>query len=313
VTNAPISLEHGSAPPPGGELRFAWFDGILEGPRGDDEALRAAESRLAALGIVRAAVQTEGTRFNLLIDDDALPGPRFEAVRDRVFDAVQAIVAAAHDQGEVESTLRLTEVYADGTREMLLGVIGRDLRPVWRDRATTQADLMHLPGGEPTPPELQVGRRNLALAFAAFLMLSGLVAWQSGWVGRMLVADVGEIAVDAGPFAGVLACRIEKRFGRYEVFIEPGPDYPRSPDAVEALRGKSSDLERRAAIDVVAGGGELYVRLERADGVVLEARRLRTATLLGGAAAQREVLDGRISGARIALALSDGRETRERR
>lgn len=301
-----MTVERGSGPSPGGSLRFAWFDGILEGPRGDDEALRAAERRLAGLG-VGAAVETEGGRFSLLVDDGSLEGARFAARREHVLDALEEVVAAAGPEGEVESTLRLTEVHADGTRELLFTVVGHELRTVWRDRPTTEADLVHAPRSEPLPPELAIGPRNLGLVLVAFLLLSSFVAWRSGWVGRLLAADAAELQLSAGPFEGLLELHVTDRLGRYEVQVVRGAAYPADAAALQALRGKTSDLQRLAAVDVIASGGVVFLRLEREDGGVLAAEPLRSAVLLHDPGAAVEVaLDGRLAGRRLALALDGG-------
>jgi hypothetical protein len=297
------------APPPltSGDPRFAWFDGIVEGRLGDAAAVRDAVARANRAGYVRMNVGVDGGRFSVLMDDATIPASRMtDANRGALANALHEIATAS--AGPIESTLRCTEVFRDEVRETVFLPDAGGIRAVTRTRPVADADLHRNPEVAP-PTSASMGRGRLAIVGVLLLVAFGLAAWTSGWVDRLLSAKAEAIVIEAGPFAGFVQVESEKAWGDYRVTLRRGAAFPVSNEAVAAARAKASTPAERAAVEIVANGGELWIRLEDAAGHVLHAERAELRPLVAGA--EREVearLPGRITAARVRLDVDAGVE-----
>jgi hypothetical protein len=297
------------APPPldPGAPRFAWFDGIVEGRLGDAAAVREAASRANETGFGRMDVGVDGGRFSVLMDDTTVLASRMtDENRRALADALNAIAAAAG--GPVESTLRCTEVFANEVRETLFLPDGGAVRALTRTRPVTDADRFRDPDAVAPPPP-SMGRGRLAVVLAVLLVGFGVAAWTSGWVDRLLAAKTESLSVDTGPFSDLVAVSAEKSWGNYDVTLRRGPGYPVTNDRLAELRAKAGTPAERAAIDAVASGGDVWVRLEDAKGHGLAATRTDLRALLAAVDRTSEAeLPGRMTAARIRLSIEAGPE-----
>lgn len=296
------------APPPldSGEPRFAWFDGIVEGRLGDAAAVRDAASRANATGFGRMDVGVDGGRFSVLMDDTTVPASRMtDANRGALANALSEIAGAS--AGPVESTLRCTEVFRNEVRETLFLAEGGAIRALTRTRPVTEADNFRNPESPAPPPSM--GRGRLAVVLALFLVAFGIVAWTSGWVDRLLAAKSGAIRIETGPFADFIDVEVAKSWGVYEVKLRRGPGFPVANERLAELRAKASTPAERAALDVVAQGGEIWLRLEDEEGHGLAAAQTDLRPLVSGPDRTADAeLPGRITAARVRLSLDAGPE-----
>jgi hypothetical protein len=294
----------GAATPAG--PRFAWFDGIVEGRLGDADAVRGAAARANASGFGRMDVGVEGGRFSVLMDDATVPASRMSDENRRLFAAALAEIAGA-SSGSVESTLRCTEVFRDEVRETLFLPESGAIRALTRTRPVAPGDLLRSP--EAPAPAPSMGRGRLAVVLAALLVAFGIIAWAGGWVDRLFAADSRALVVETGPFADFVDVAVEKSWGEYEVTLRRGKGFPVERGRLDELRAKAATPADRAAIDIVAQGGQLWVRLLDASGRSLAASRTELRPLVAGADRSVEVaLPGRITAARVRLDLDAGPE-----
>jgi hypothetical protein len=301
----PVPPSEKSAASPDGP-RFAWFDGIVEGRLGDATAVRDAASRANASGFGHMDVGVDGGRFSILMDDSTVPSSRMTEDNRRAFAAALTEIASA-SAGPVESTLRCTEVFRDEVRETIFLPDAGAIRALTRTRPVAPGDLQRSPDA-PAPPS-SMGRGRLAVVAALLLVAFALAAWASGWVDRVLGAKADVLVVDTGPFADFIDVAVEKSWGDYKVTLRRGKGFPVENARIEELRSKAATPADRAAVDVVAQGGQLWLRLMDADGKSLAASRVELRPLL--AAADRTVeaeLPGRITAARVRLDLEAGPE-----
>jgi len=289
-----------------GEPRFAWFDGIVEGRLGDAPAVRDAASRANANGYGRMDVGVEGGRFTVLMDDATVPASKMTDENRRTFAASLADIAAA-SAGPVESTLRCTEVFRDEVRETLFLPDGGAIRALTRTRPVDPADLHRSPDAPAPPPSM--GRGRLAAVAAILLVAFGLVAWAGGFFDRLLAAKSEALAIDAGPFADYLDVKVEKAWGAYKITLKRGKGYPVENARVAELKAKAATPAERTAVDVVAQGGELWIRLLDAEGRGLESRAADLRPLVAGEDRVVEtMIAGRMTAARVRLDIDAGPE-----
>ena len=297
------------APPPldSGDPRFAWFDGIVEGRLGDAAAVRAAASRANATGFGRMDVGVDGGRFSVLMDDTTVaPSRMTDENRRALADALSAIAGASG--GPVESTLRCTEVFGNEVRETLFLPDGGAVRALTRTRPVTDADNFRNPHSA-APPSPSMGRGRLAVVLALLFVAFGVAAWAGGWVDRVLAVKSEALSVDTGPFADFVAVSAEKSWGDYKITLRRGPGYPVTNERLAELRQSATTPADRAAIDVVANGGEVWLRLEDAQGRALGVASTDLRALLAAADRTTETeLPGRMSAARIRLSIEAGPE-----
>ncbi len=295
-------------PPPldPGEPRFAWFDGIFEGRLGDAAAVRAAAARSNSTGFGRMDVGVDGGRFSVLMDDTTVPPSRMTDENRRLLANALAEMASA-SSGPVESTLRCTEVFRNEVRETLFLPEGGQIRALTRTRPVTDADLFRSLEAPAPPPSM--GRGRLAVVLALLLVAFGVAAWTGGWVDRLFSASSEKIRIETGPFADFIDVTVEKSWGDYEVTLRRGKGFPVANARLDELKALAKTPADRAAIDAVATGGEIWLRLEDREGHGLSAERTELRPLV--AAADRTVeakLDGRISAVRIRLSIEAGPE-----
>jgi hypothetical protein len=295
-------------PPPldSGEPRFAWFDGIFEGRLGDAAAVRAAAARSNVTGFGRMDVGVDGGRFSVLMDDSTVPPSRMTDENRRLLANALAEMASA-SSGPVESTLRCTEVFRNEVRETLFLPEGGQIRALTRTRPVTDADLFR--SLDPAPPPPSMGRGRLAIVLALLVVAFGVAAWSSGWVDRLLSAKSEELRIETGPFADFLDVSVAKSWGDYKVTLRRGKGFPVENARLAELRANAVTPADRAAVDVVATGGELWLRLEDAEGHGLAATRTELRPLVSAADRTVETqLAGRITAARVRLSLEAGPE-----
>lgn len=288
------------------EPRFAWFDGIVEGRLGDAAAVRAAAARANGTGYGRMDVGVDAGRFSVLMDDETVPSSRMSDENRRLFAGALAEIASAAE-GPVESTLRCTEVFRDEVRETLFLAEGGTIRALSRTRPVTPADL----GRSPDQPAAAapMGRARFLLVGLLVVVALGLTAWQGGWIDRLLSAGAETIRVDTGPFRDLVGVEVAKSWGDYEVTLRRGAGYPVESARVEELRAAAATPADRAALEAVATGGTLWIRVENGQGRGLAVERAELGPLAAGA--DRSVvkrLPGRIGADRVVLSVEAGPE-----
>ncbi|MDA1265001.1 MAG: hypothetical protein O2816_07980 [Planctomycetota bacterium] len=303
------------APPPeptvpDGPVRCAWFGGLIDGRRQDDEALRAAVERGNQLGLVHLDLELDGGKFSVLFDDSAVAGDDMSAKKSSdLLEVLQQIVAASAEPGRVESTLRCTEVYEDGAVETLFSSKGGKIECISRPRALTAQDHAHaIAAGveaEPLPPG---SRRQLLGLLALLLVAFAALAWQGGLVDRIAAKAGEQLEVDPGPFGATLAVETTTRWGMYKVTLRQGDAWPRSSAAAQAAIDAAGSVTEGAAMRAIADGGAIWLQLQDGQGNVLDAARIKLVRLLTeGKDPKDEVeLRGRIAARRLVLALDSG-------
>lgn len=304
--------------------RYGWFAGILEGRVGDAEALRAAGARLARA--VPSELELDGGRFNFMFDERPVDGSRLGVDRqDALVDGLQRLVEASAEPDDVESTLRGALVYDDFVIETLFAPRGGRIEPVSRKRTVEPRDRQHAPddgrggeryGGLDAPFRGKSKKSGLLLVI--LLLLGGaLWAFTSGYGAlardALFGAGAEEIETDTGVFGTTLELRVERTLARYEVEVARGPDYPETPERADALVDAATTNEERAAMNAVANGESIWVRVVDESGRPLGAVELELRPLLsedGGPASARVRAHSGAAG--IELALDRGRTNGKR-
>ncbi len=293
--------------PPTGVPLAAFVEGLLDGRVGDAEALQAAIARLQNAGAGPFRAEVLGGRFSLLPAATQVPGAPFdEAAQARFLQALQGVAAAAAP-GSVETNLRCRLVYAEVVAETLFVVRNGTLEPLTRVRPRTAEDGL----GVPRAPAVPFGLRRRELLFAAPLLLlaGGIVAWQSGWIDRVLAARAEQLRTDTGPFGAMLQLRVDPAWGDYRVTLARGAEYPANASALAARRDGTEDLVVRAAIAAVGDGGAIFVQLLGPDDKVLAEHRTELRPLLTSADGTIEAkLPGAMQATAVRLSLSKASE-----
>lgn len=297
---------------PSGAPRALIVDGIVDGRVLDAQALREAVARLSACGAGSFRVDITGGKFNMLPVDTHVPPDGFDAAAQSNFlDRLQALVDAAQP-GSIETTLRCKLVYDEEVAETLFVVRGTAVEPITRRRPKTVQDAPELPQMDADAP-LGMRRKELLWIAPLLLVLGGVLAWQSGYIDRVLAARAEEIQTDAGPFGDMVALQIERSWGNYEVTLTRGEGYPTTPDALAARKEASKDLTEQAACAVVGEGDQLFVQLLDDKGKVLEARRTELRPLLTDEDGEVVVgLKGKMAVTRVRLSLSAGKKLKNK-
>lgn len=304
--------ERDQAPPPRqlptGAPHGIGIDGILEGRVANAVALGAAVEALGACGAGRFRLEITGGRFNVLPEETTLAGTTFDQHAQAAFVAALQQVLDAAAPGSIVTTLRCTLHYAEQIAETLFVVRGGQLEPLTRLRARGSGDAPPLPGADGTPargPALP--RRQLLLITPLLLLAGALVAWQTGWIDRVLAARAEDLATDGGPFGAMLQVEARRSWGNYEIELRRGADYPTTPDELTRRRDASGDLAARAATTLVGDGGQLFVQLRAADGALLAERRAELRPLLADAQGKVVLqLPGQITAHTVRLSLASG-------
>jgi len=290
--------------------RFGRMDGIVDGRVGDVAAARAAVRKANESGYARLSLEVDGGRFSILPDAARIPaGQMTDARRAAFFDGLRDFVAAC--DGPAESTLRCTEVFDHVVRETLFltDPVERSLRAWTRERPVSEQDHALNPGDRVIRRALP--KRLMVMLVALVLVATGLLAWTGGWIDRMCSADAANVRTDTSVFGDLLSIDINGSWGDYVVSFRRGRSYPLTLDDIERLRQTARQPARRVAVDAVAGGDAIWLRLEDKDGRGLAASRIDLRSLVESKDdAVRVRLPGRREAARIRLALSAGEVTR---
>lgn len=293
--------------PPTGAPLAAFVEGLFDGRIGDAAALQQAIASLQHAGAGPFRAEVLGGRFSLLPAQTQVSGAPFdEGAQARFLQALQGVAAAAAP-GSVETNLRCRLVYADVVAETLFVVRQGQLEPLTRVRPRTADDGL----GVPNAPAVPFGLRRRELLFAApLLLLAGsIVAWQSGWIDRVLSARAETLRTDSGPFGAMLQLRVEPTWGNYRVTVTRGPEYPANASALTARRDGTEDLVARAAIAAVGDGGAVFVQLLGPDDKVLAEQRTELRPLLTAADGTIEAkLPGAMQATAVRLSLSKAPE-----
>ena len=299
--------------------RYGWFAGILEGRIGNAEALRAAGERLARA--VPSELELDGGRFNFMFDERPIEGARLGIDRqDQLVAGLQSLVEASSEPDDVESTLRGALVYDEFVIETLFAPHGGRIEPVSRKRAIESRDREHAPGdaqdgerfGGLDAPFRGKSKRSGLLLVVLLLLGGALWAFTSGYgaLARDAIfgADAEEIDTGTGVFGETLELEIERKFARYEVKVSRGPNYPVTPDEAEALVDAATTNEERAAMNAVADGESIWVRVVDEEGRSVAATEIELRSLLSddGGPVEAQVR-AHAGGRRIELGLDRGR------
>ncbi len=298
--------EQPTAPLPG----YAWFDGVLDGRIQNVGELRSAARKWERLGLSQPMLSIEGGRFTFLPSDTSLDAAIIgEATQSEILSLLEDMVALGADPSSVESTLRCTLVQGQTTTEFLFGCVGGELRNVSRSRALSHEDREHSPRRESLPDSVrELGLRRALLIMVLALVGFGLASWQSGWVDRVFATESEALVIDEGPFEGLVAIEVERKWGNYVIAVRRGDAYPTTPTETQALREFAMDNSRDVAITTVSSGQELYIQLLDQEGEVLQVTGLGLRSLITDDDVELEAkLPGRISAHTIRLALSSGK------
>lgn len=294
---------------PRGAPLAAFVEGILDGRVADAARLRKAAERLGQAGAGPFRCDIQGGRFSLLPVDTAIP-PGFDATAQaRFLAALQGLLDGAHP-GSIESNLRCRLLYADEVVETLFVARGAAIEPLSRRRPRTAGDFVpSIPDNAPLPLGL---RRREMLWLLPLLLLAGLgLAWQAGWIDRVLAARAESLRHDPGPFQTMLAIDVARSWGNYEVTLRRAGGYPATQAALDERRAAAASPEERLAISIVGDGRELYVQLLTADGQVLAETRADLRALLAAPSASIAArLPGRIGAAAVRLSTVAARKPR---
>jgi hypothetical protein len=291
-------------PPEGPPVAIEW-GGIVEGRvASSPAAVQAAAEAMSACGGGDFACEIQGGRFSLIPRTTTTAGKDFHDEPQARFLAALGQLVAQAQPGSVESTLRSRMFYGDRVAETLFAVRAASIAPMTRVRPRQAGD-----GGgtaDATAAGNQaVGRRELLLLAPLVLGVGGFLAWRSNLLDRALAARADKLALDAGPFAAMLALSVEPAWGGYDLKVTRGPAYPKDPAELGALREAAASLVARAACDAVGDGGKAWAQVLDATGAVRSAAGFELRDLLAradGAVVVR--LAGAISAATIRLSLT---------
>jgi hypothetical protein len=300
-------------PQPKGAPKCAFFDGILEGPCADPQTVRVIAERINAAGYGRTHLDIDGPRFTLVMEaEPAPPESMTDHVRQSFASALQELLDSLPDRGNVESTLRCMEVYSQDVAEIMFGVRGRVLRVVGRIRPVGPDDLARSMQPVAVYPSFRMSAPRIAAIGILVAALFGLIGWQSGYLDQLFSPAGSDISLDTGPFGDLLHISIEKSWGHYKIAVARGPSYPKTVSEVNALRSATVSTAQAAAVNVVADGGDVYVRLEDARRQVLVSKKESLRLLLADPARNVEMrVPGRMSGTAVRLALEPGKSDAE--
>ena len=245
-----------------------------------------------------------------MLDERIVPGSRFGPEVSTAFvERLQEIVDASLEPDAVESTLRCIEVYEHEVVETLFSPVRGRVECVSQVRPARPADLQAPSLEREDAATVRMGLRWASLLGILLVITFGLVAWQEGWIGRVFGPDAGDLAREPGAFGAMIEIEVEQRWGNYRVTLTRGLDYPIISGDVETLLDAAATPVQRAAVNAVANGTEVYVRLVGAKGKVLEARRVQLGALLAADDGSVETtLPGHVSARGVELALESGGE-----
>ena len=258
-----------------GDLCFVLFDGVLSGPAPEPQSLRRAVDAFNESSAVRADIDIDVGRFSVLLDDQPIPAKAMtEETQVAINDLLSEVIAIASARGEVESTLRCTEVFSESVRESLFATRNNETDLVSRIRPVTHEDLRR----GPVPAALLpagMSRRRASVIFLCLMLAAVGVAWKAGYIDRLNAADAGALEFDGGVFEDYIACSFSSSWGNYEVKLTKGQGYPDKADNTDDLSAGT-----RAARSRVQSGSTCYLILENEDGRALGFQEVDLSKLL---------------------------------
>ena len=295
---------------PSGAVLHAQFNGILEGFAGDWSPLEDTVARINATKIAEVDLERDGGRFSLLFENTPIPGALVTPeAQQQLLELLATLIAATPAPEAVESTVACKVVHEDGVVETILAVEGGELRPLSRIRDRQTHDALPLEQSKQfASPLQQLGARKGALVALLLLAGFGLMAWQNGYVGKILSRPADELVNDLDHFERLLEVTVAKDWGKYKVTITRGPSYPESPADAERLRVDRKATSELAALDIVAKGDHLYVQLRNDTGKIITSAKAELRPLLDDKEGQVIVrINGHINGHTLRLALDRGK------
>ena len=289
-------------PTPGGALENLRFGGILEVRGGSRDNLLAVVRRINAIGLAQAELDSDGGRHSLMFDDQPVSGSAASNDQiDRLVEELQALLDASESPVGAESTLHCTAIHTDGVIETLIGVEQGRVHPVSRVRSRTPPPIDTL------SEQRRVAWVRVSAVVLLFVIGSTMMAWQFGYIDRVLASSATDLKHDLGPFENRLEFDLERSWGRYKITIRRGPGFPVDPAAAKAQADAATGFAESTAAQIIADGGTLYVQLVNANGQVLESTAIELRPLIeapdGKATCE---LHGRVGAKSVRLALSKG-------
>ena len=241
------------------------FGGILEVRGGEHEELQRIVSRINGIGLAQAELDADGGRHSILFDDRPVPGSKATPdALDQLVDSLQQLIDASDDAHSAESTLHCSAIHPGEVVETLIAIEDGRVHPVSRIRPRLVEETAHA-------PVQTVAWRKVVPLGLALLVAFGLIAWQSGYLDRVLSAAPAQLEIDNGAFGERLFVTIDRAWGNYEITVARGADYPATVDAIAAERAAAKERALQLAISILADGATVYVQLLVAVGGVLEA------------------------------------------
>jgi hypothetical protein len=249
-------------PAPSGPPAYAWFAGVMRGDRGGaDGALHDAVASIERLGVGRAELELEGSRFLLRLSGETVAGERLDDAGKRSFlAALEECLRATGAGDSLDSTLRCTEVHAGCAVETVFEVDGGTLRPLSRVRGVDLEDLRRAPLSFRPSSTIAVRSRWRAIAMLLALLSIGAIAvWRGGIIGRLRSPDPSALPILTTEFGDRLAVTVRHEFGDYRVEIRRSPTFPDSEEDFALWRERLGGVRERIAWQALSGKGTIYV------------------------------------------------------
>ncbi len=290
------------------------FDGIIEGTVADRRALALAIRALAALPAPGFEAEFEGNGCSLMVDDAVHSGAAFTPDHwARLRGRLERVIAGFDQQEEIASTLRCSERFAHQIRETLFVVDRSGLQLVSRNRdADEREEAIGSPGDDvQSPLERGFQRRSALVILCLFLLAGALVVWHEGIVYRLFPAGSASIRIVSGDFSDLLAVETRQSWGSYRITLSRGPRFPATSDDLAQRLSTATTLGARAASNLVAEGGDIFLVLESGSGKSLATVEVSLRPLLASPQAHATCTlpgEARASSIRIALAKPESDE-----
>lgn len=269
----PLSADRTKSAEPRDENAFFWFDGILEGPIGDRDALRSAVIKLDAIGIVSVNLELDGGKYSVLLDDKSklLEGVN-DAQRLKLIQSIQDIVELSAAPNKVESTLRCTEVSSSSVHETLFALQNGKVEKISRRRSANSDDLLRRPRPISVLGETFVGGKSRRLMIGGLIVLFCLaIGIQFGIADRIFAPEPSEITIEHRQFGNYLTSSMDKKWGVYTLTITRGESFPSSMAEFDAIAKAAARLDESATLGVLARGETAYIQmLDDKDGVLYQ-------------------------------------------
>ena len=249
------------------------LDGLLEGQLADEAHLASRLRDWARLAGrrrgLRFELQDEGSRFNVMPDNSAVPADRLgedpaETIADLLDDLLRELPPPL--KGGVFSTLRSTE-YRTGEEVQTLYVA--EGGTVDARQRTVEADTVAPPAPPTRKDWLRLAGMGLLAAVLVFLISAVFVDYRTLW-NRLREGvtpfEPADVAVESGQFSKHLSVSVKeiRSMPRALVLqVRRTAAFPRTDAAIAALaKADANSLPGRLAVEAIARG---YVRCESFD------------------------------------------------